>query len=147
MDEPGSVWLLNKGVLVCRWLQGCWLQREQQMDGDVAGSGAPCLPAAIRHALMIMSHLLPGRQAASAALSSKTGSATQIPFSRPSPETPVDRLCRSPFLHQFFSLLFPSPSFHLQSSCRPFPGLSSPSACFRLVSPPCALVPCSPALV
>lgn len=42
-------------------------QREQQMDGDVAGTGAPCLPAAIRHALMIMSHLLPGRRAATAA--------------------------------------------------------------------------------
>lgn len=138
MDEPGSVWLLNKGVLVCRWLRGCGLQREQQMDGDVARTGAPCLPAAIRHTLMIMSHLLPGRQAASAALSSKTGSTTPIPFSRPSPETPVDRLCRNPFFHQFCTSLFPSPSFHLLhlwSSCRPFPALSSSSACFHLAFP------------
>lgn len=80
MDEPGSAWLLNKGVLVCRWLRGCGLQREQQMDGDVAGTGAPCLPAAIRHALMIMSHLLPGQQASSAALSSNTGSTTPNPL-------------------------------------------------------------------
>lgn len=43
------------------------MQPEQQMDDDVAGTGAPSLPAAIRHALMIMSHLLPGRPAERAA--------------------------------------------------------------------------------
>lgn len=138
MCEPGSVWLWNKGVPVCRWLRGCGLQREQQMDGDVAGAGAPCLPAAIRHALMIMSHLLPGRQAASAALSSKTGSTAQIPFSRPAPGTPVDGLCRSPFFLRFLALLLPSPSLHplhLSSSWRPIPALSSSPACLHFFPP------------
>lgn len=159
MDEPGSVWLLNKGVLVCRWLRGCRLQREQQMDGDVARTGAPCLPAAIRHTLMIMSHLLPGRQAASAALSSKTGSTTPIPFSRPSPETPVDRLCRNPFFHQFalsFAFLrLPSTCFTFRVPVDRFLVSLHPLLAFILLSlsrrftvlvPRCALVTCSPAL-
>lgn len=65
------------------------------------------LPAAIRHALMIVSHLLPGRPAASAALSSKTGSSTQISSSRPSAEKPGDRLwCCKPLFHKFFAPLF-----------------------------------------
>lgn len=108
------------------------------MDGDVAGTGAPCLPAAIRHALMIMSHLLPGRRAGSAALSSKKkknpGSTTQISFSRPSPETPVDRLCRNPFSQPFFTLHLPSPRVTPKVPFRPLPGPSSPSACIHLVS-------------
>lgn len=83
---------------------------------------------------MIVSHLLPGRLAASAALSSKTGTSTQIPSSRPLAGKRVDRLSCESLFYQFLTFLhlLPSPGF-----------TSKVPADFFLPSPhPCSPLPC-----
>lgn len=125
VDEPGSVWLKKKGVLVSKALRLEALRRAA--DGWwCSGYWCSLPPAAIRHTLMIVSHLLPGRPATSAALSSKTGSSAQILSPWQLAEKPGDRLCCEPLCHQFFTPLF----FHRLSS--PLFTFKAPTDCFLI---------------
>lgn len=113
--EPGSAWLLNKGVLgLCRWLPRLRASARAADGWRWSGCWRSLPPRC--HPSRTNDHVTPsprGGEAASAALSSKSGSSTtQIPPFSP-PER-VDRLCRSPLLH---------PSFHPS----PPPPASNPS--------------------